>query len=597
MPGYPDTETGKVGEAVNIEDVGGNKGLPALDGSQLYNLPGGTPAAHATSHKIGGADETEDAKARDVSNEPTGFPNLTDSVISFTAGTLTFQIAPAVTSFDLWVHGKRFTKNSAETKVITDTEGSWVFYYDDTGTLQAANSSYTDYSLYAPVAFLYWDATSNVAMFFADERHGVAMDWATHQYEHYTEGTQYVSGLALTLKTSPPPGTGNSAADAQVEIADGTIYDEDLVINITDGGGGFYDQDLRPIAQIPVYYRTGAGGVWRKKTANDYPLYENTGDRPSWNNPAGPWTLPEVTDGYFFNMWVLATNETTEPVIALVGQGEHEFCANAVAEGFDLMDFGTVPMQETKLLYQIVYEADETYTNAVKARICKILDFRSGHGALLGRSDEDSHPASAIAVLVDTFGKALTPADDTVQKALQTLDDAIPAGIAKESPGETFLGTLFAYPSSAGMTVGEVQFTRVWLIQGVILDRIRYFVVSGSSAARNVRAGLYDQADPQDETDDPRNLVASTASHSSTGTDGTFRTISLSSTYQVPATGYYWVAIVADSSALAFAVSASMRANFMPIRRESGTGTNLPATTGTLSNPTSAVAYVAVMEQ
>lgn len=541
------------------------------------------------------------SNAMTAQGEPVGFPNRTDSAVSFTDGTLTFQIAPTGVSFEVWVKGKRFLKTAPETAVITDTEGSWVFYYDDTGALQSAHSTYTDYSQYAPVAYLYWDATNKTAIHFADERHGTTMDWATHRYEHDVEGMRYASGLELTAKTTPIPGTGNNDADAEIEIADGVVYDEDLVVAITDGGGGSYDQDLRPIAQIPVFYRTGASGVWRMKAANDFPLYENVGSRPSWNDPSGPWSLPQVTDGYFFNVWIVATNGVGSPVIALLGQAEHPFLANAIAEGIDTMDLGDIPIQEATPIFQLVFEANQTFTNWVKARLRQVVDQRSGHNFIMGRSSPNCHPATAIAVAVSTFNNALTPDDNTVQKALDTLDDAVPVGLAKETPGERFLGSLFDYPSAGGMTDGDVQYSRVWLIQGLKIDRIRYFVNSGGTPSRYVQCGLYNQTDPQDESLDPNARVAITSIHDTVGTDGTYRDINLTALYTVPATGYYWIAIVTTSNSIAFPVSAVVRENFAPVRRQSlggsWEGTGLPATASGLSNPASAVVYVAALEQ
>jgi len=123
------------------------------------------------------------------------------------------------------------------------------------------------------------------------------------------------------------------------------------------------------------------------------------------------------------------------------------------------------------------------------------------------------------------------------------------------------------------------------------------YVSSGGTGSRNVRYGIYDQADPLAVNGVPVNRVAQTATSSTAGASGTFFNLALESPYTVGATGYYWIASIQDSSALSFVTSVSIPAGFLPVRREDvGTGTTLPATAGALDNPTSAVIYVSAVE-
>ncbi|RLB87079.1 MAG: hypothetical protein DRH26_16290, partial [Deltaproteobacteria bacterium] len=62
--------------------------------------------------------------------EPNGFPNRTDSDISFVNGTRTFTIAPAVSTFDYYIKGVKYTKSGSEDVIIPDTEGSHFIYYN-----------------------------------------------------------------------------------------------------------------------------------------------------------------------------------------------------------------------------------------------------------------------------------------------------------------------------------------------------------------------------------------------------------------------------------------------------------------------------------
>jgi len=174
------------------------------------------------------------------------------------------------------------------------------------------------------------------------------------------------------------------------------------------------------------------------------------------------------------------------------------------------------------------------------------------------------------------------------------------AGIGKDSPREIFYGnSLIDYGGAAGVTSGEIQYTRIWLTIDTIIEGGAFFVDSGGLAARKVRVGLYSQADPRDFTLTPATKLRETAETSTANLDGTFvRPLWSGGDYTIPATGYYWIAVIQDSSAMKYATTPDVfRANFLPVRRESGTGTTLPATPSGLSNPVSALIWAAVVEK
>jgi hypothetical protein len=168
---------------------------------------------------------------------------------------------------------------------------------------------------------------------------------------------------------------------------------------------------------------------------------------------------------------------------------------------------------------------------------------------------------------------------------------------AAVNPGEIMFGTLLDYGFAGSVTSGEVQFVRVRLRGGLIVSGMRTFIDSGGTASRNVRMGLYDQSVPDDIFGDPDTLVAVTNEFPTNGLNGTFKTEAFQSgDYTVPVTGFHWLAIVTDSAALKFATTNVQRSSFLPVRRESSTGTVLPATTGVLTNPVSALSYIAALE-
>lgn len=166
------------------------------------------------------------------------------------------------------------------------------------------------------------------------------------------------------------------------------------------------------------------------------------------------------------------------------------------------------------------------------------------------------------------------------------------------TPGEVTLGGILDYPSSGGPSASEIQYARVFLTAGQVYDRMKYFQESGGNPTRNVNLGIYDQATPASPTGTPDTRVAETGSTATaSGDNGTYVTVNLTTPYTVTTTGFYWLSIISDSVSVKYAVSLTYRQNFLPTRREAGTGSTLPATTGTLTNASSAVIYVALLEQ
>jgi len=165
------------------------------------------------------------------------------------------------------------------------------------------------------------------------------------------------------------------------------------------------------------------------------------------------------------------------------------------------------------------------------------------------------------------------------------------------NPGELMFGTLLDYPSAGNVTAGTVFFLRLKLSAGLVLGSMRAFIDSGGTASREVRMGIYSQTDPTDPDGVPVTRIDQTISFATNGLNGLFHTEPfIGGDYTIATTGFYWLAVVSDSTSVKFAVSAVARADFLPIRQEAGSGTTLPATTGTLSNPVSSILYLAAVE-
>ena len=333
------------------------------------------------------ADKTKIDKVQggDVTNEPHGFLNRTDSTISFVDGSRTFSITPVGASYDIFIKGVRYAKAALESVVITNTTGLWYFYFNAAGVLTASQTPW-DLLTHVPIAYVYWDATNGLSHTFGEERHGVVMDSMTHEYLHRTVGTSFWDGLALT---GTIVGDGTADAHAQVAVADGDVYDEDLLVAIRNAAVPVppFQQILSPIAQIPVYYRFG-NVLWRKQPTTSFPVFISGADlRIRYNQYSAPNWLATVatTDGNFVAVWILATNNVSEPVIAILGQREDTTLYDAqVNNTYQSLVLTGLPVAECKLLYRLIFQTSSTYVNAVHARLREILDNRAVMNAPAG---------------------------------------------------------------------------------------------------------------------------------------------------------------------------------------------------------------------
>lgn len=336
-------------------------------------------------------------------SEPMGHENKSESTISFDESTRTFSIAPVSASFTVWCKGLRYVKTTTDTVVIPDTSSLYYIYYNDSAVLSYKTSVF-DLHSDTPVAYVYWNADDNKQYFFADERHGITLDWATHAYLHKTRGTAYASGLGAGAYTTT--GDGSSDTHMQLDIANGVICDEDLNINITHSETptpNTWQQVLEGAAEIPILYRSGS--VWKQTTATQYPIKSGT-SLPQYNQfTGGTWTTTDLTTDKYGVTYIVATNNLNHPIIGILGQTDFQNL-NKVAESnyFDL-DLSGLPAYELRPLYKLTYLVSSTFTNAPKAAIREVIDIRvtgytgagvsttpvSDHGALLGLSDDD-HP-------------------------------------------------------------------------------------------------------------------------------------------------------------------------------------------------------------
>ncbi len=337
--------------------------------------------------------------------EPTGFVNTTDSTIVIN-NNRTFTIAPVDDEFVFYVQGVKYTKVNTESVTFPDVQGLVWFYYDETGTLRAANSI-TDgiFTQSALVAIANWEADTNTITYFGEERHGITMDGRTHEYLHRTEGTRFVEGHALT--DINPDASGNDNDSATLSVESGTIADEDLILAAAG--------TVSSTQQWYVYYRSGPQGIFKRYGPTDYPVIPGTSGRLAWNEfSGGSWIQTDVDNNDFVNAHIWRVNSATVPYIAVQGQAEYNtlnLAREGALEEINNLVLTGISVVEFSPLGTIIYQTSNGYSNDVQARIRTndlgepYVDWRfeaiqpgqapGDHGSLSGLADPD-HPLTAL---------------------------------------------------------------------------------------------------------------------------------------------------------------------------------------------------------
>jgi hypothetical protein len=327
---------------------------------------------------ISNSPDSSNIAALEATQEPTGFETRSTSQLSFDDETRVFTISAVSNEFSLWLHAKEFTRQS-ESIQLPDISGLYFihFTYPDCElhyTTTPTSELFLDTAL---VALVYWQAETQEHVYFADERHGIVMDGATHKHLHLSLGAQYRKGLRLY--NFYVDANGNSGSHAQFACDSGQIADEDLIIDIVDGDV----QTLSTVLNAPVYYRHGGETEnWYKTPVSAYPLilptnspYYFAGTRPAYSHEVnGFWYLTEVPNNQFVLVHIAATNDVENPVVAILGNTYNTKSAARAGANTEFAAMSGLPFAEFVRLGTVIYQVSNTYTNTTKARVVSTDD-------------------------------------------------------------------------------------------------------------------------------------------------------------------------------------------------------------------------------
>lgn len=337
--------------------------------------------------------------------EPMGVLDRSQSDISFDNATKTFTISLAFgqTEFIIWTKGTRrvYTASQSVSIGTTPATGLYYIYFDVNGDLQYKTTDFA-WDLDTPIAYVYWNANTSKAEFIADERHGIVLDWATHEYLHRTQGAIIADGFLISNYTIT--GDGTSDTHVTIDLGDGTLFDEDLEVNIAHSStptAGTFTQILTGDAEIPIFYQSGTSGSWTRDTASIYPVKYVSGERIRYNQlSGGNWVTTQIANDQYGVTFIVATSDINAPIIGILGQQQFSNIAAAEDYQFSSLALPGLPIAEFRPLYKLVYQTSDTYTNVPKTRLVNVLDLRriyvvgegpitTDHGVLTGLTDDD----------------------------------------------------------------------------------------------------------------------------------------------------------------------------------------------------------------
>lgn len=269
--------------------------------------------------------------------DPTGFLNRT-STLTFNDATRTLTI---VGDHVIYINGVASTKSSGASKQIGNTTGTHWVYYDKNGVLQTGTSA-PGFG-YPLVSSIYYNTVISSGLP-GDERHGIQMDAATHEWIHDTVGTRWGSGLTATFDAN-----GST-------VTAGTIHDEDI------------EHTIPSTTTFNVLYKNGSADFeW---TASTQVYYLMNGANLRYNNGNN---LADVASNSYMAMWIFATNNFRVPIVAVMGQRTDIVLADARSNNtYASLTFGTFPFSEAKLLYRVILRNTGNPPSYVEAQ-----DYRS----------------------------------------------------------------------------------------------------------------------------------------------------------------------------------------------------------------------------
>lgn len=284
-----------------------------------------------------------------------------------------------------WHEGKMYygtsnlTVDFDDQVTLTANTQYYVTLNDNTGAMTVSATPW----LVAPnvlVATVYWNGTAGAVV---DERHGYSRDRRWHATQHATIGALInPADFAITAPSVASPST--------INIAGGTIYDEDL------------HTILSTLTNCRVWYQVAASQyTW----ANYNSVYPGTVQRID----ASTYAPTDIATNQYINMWLYVAPDTQRGLYAFVEtKATSGYNTAALARAVTpplLTGFGLT--NEMKLIYRVILKGDETFI--------EYTDYRASASVPVGG-------VSGVTAAAVTYSPGGNIVATTVQTAIEELD-------------------------------------------------------------------------------------------------------------------------------------------------------------------------------
>ena len=296
---------------------------------------------------------------------PAGFPNKIDSTLTYDSSS--HVVAISGSNFKVYCFGKEYIKNTEGITITSPTKGQiYYIYYDANAILQQSTLEWGFTIGVTSICTIYLNGNDG-AGFISDERHGIIMDSATHEFIHDTIGPRYASGFTLTTTT---------ASVGKYTISAGEWYDDDNAYNI-----------LTTTTSSLMAYYSGSMIVSTTETSSIW----NGGTKYYNNVTLG--TLVSYTGNNAGCYYIYAINGYSNKFITIYGQRVDTSVANARNNNTpDTLVFGNFPFKEAKLLYRVIVAGNTGISEATDYRTAQYAGSTftpTSHGSLTGLTIDD----------------------------------------------------------------------------------------------------------------------------------------------------------------------------------------------------------------
>jgi hypothetical protein len=315
---------------------------------------------------------------------------------------------------EVYIEGTKFRFDLPQELVLDNTTGLKFIYFDTNGTLNVDSTFSFDYFEDRPiVSTVYGNAIDQTLVNFGDERHGIQMDGETHRYLHFTQGTQYVSGMEIQ-------GLTNNGT-TYTQITSGKAYDEDIYMEPTQQ------------TSAPHLYRVGTD--WYVQADGNDVAYMPSGTAQYNPTDGANYSLVDVTGNDAMIVFFCLTNNIEFPYVKILGQevyGSTNVARANIENALSALILDGLPSPEFLPIGAVIVrdggEVQELSDGSLYYDLRNVKVAGSGgssgitqyHEDLLGRDVAEAHPASAISVAPQG-----NLSSDTVQLALEELQSDI----------------------------------------------------------------------------------------------------------------------------------------------------------------------------